>query len=134
MPYLFTALAIATLSAADVLLVAEKNNDSVGFYDLAGGAPLASVKVGHIPHEFVFSVGGKALYVTNYGTARWTGETPGSNTISIVDLAAKKVTGKIILGEYHRPHGIELASSGKLTSPAISPPPSSSSTPSSAKS
>jgi YVTN family beta-propeller protein len=98
----------------DLLLVVEKYNNSVGFYDLATGAPAGSVKVGHIPHEFVFSADGKSLYVTNYGTARWTDETPGGNTISIVDLAARKLTGEIALGEYHRPHGIELAKSGKL--------------------
>ncbi len=97
-----------------LLLVVEKHNDSVGFYNLESGAPVASVKVGHIPHEFVFSADGKSLYVTNYGTARWTDETPGGNTISIVDIAARKVTGEINLGAFHRPHGIELAKSGKL--------------------
>jgi len=97
-----------------LLLVVEKHNDSVGFYNLADGAPVASVKVGHIPHEFVFSADRKSVYVTNYGTARWTDETPGGNTISIIDLASKKVTGEIDLGRYHRPHGIELARSGKL--------------------
>src|SRR6187549_2459193 len=97
-----------------LLLVVEKHNDSVGFYDLATGAPVASVKVGHIPHEFVFSADGKSVYVTNYGTARWTDETPGGNTISIIDLATKKVTGEIDLKEFHRPHGIELGRSGKL--------------------
>lgn len=103
-----------SLSAADTLLVVEKNNDSVGFYDLSSGAPLATVKVGHIPHEFVFSADNKSLYVTNYGTARWTDDAPGGNHISIIDLASRKVTGEIGLGEYHRPHGIELGRSGKL--------------------
>jgi DNA-binding beta-propeller fold protein YncE len=97
-----------------LLLVVEKHNDTVGFYDLATGAPVASVKVGHIPHEFVFSADGKSIYVTNYGTARWTDETPGGNTISIIDLATKKVTGEIDLKPFHRPHGIELGRSGKL--------------------
>lgn len=97
-----------------LLLVVEKHNDSVGFYDLATGAPVASVKVGHIPHEFVFSADGKSVYVTNYGTARWTDEVAGGNTISIIDLATKTVTGEIDLGPFHRPHGIELGKSGKL--------------------
>lgn len=110
---LFLALA-PFAAAADTLLVVEKNNDSVGFYDLKTGAPAGSVKVGHIPHEFVFSADRKSLYVTNYGTARWTDDTPGGNTISIIDLATKKVTGQIDLGAFHRPHGIELAPSGKL--------------------
>jgi DNA-binding beta-propeller fold protein YncE len=102
------------LALSGLLLVVEKHNDSVGFYSLAGGAPVASVKVGHIPHEFVLSADNKSLYVTNYGTARWTDDAPGGNTISIVDLAARKVTGEINLGEFHRPHGIELGKSGKL--------------------
>lgn len=102
------------LIGADTLLVVEKHNDTVGFYDLATGKPAGSVKVGHIPHEFVFSADGQSIYVTNYGTARWTDEVPGGNTISIVDLASKKVSGEIVLGEFHRPHGIELGRSGKL--------------------
>jgi len=97
-----------------LLLVVEKHNDSVSFYELSNGAPVATVKVGHIPHEFVFSADKKSVYVTNYGTARWTDEAPGGNTISIIDLATKKVSGEINLGEYHRPHGIELGRSGKL--------------------
>lgn len=97
-----------------LLLVVEKHNDSVSFYELANGAPVATVKVGHIPHEFVFSADKKSVYVTNYGTARWTDEAPGGNTISILDLATKKVTAEINLGEFHRPHGIELGHSGKL--------------------
>jgi DNA-binding beta-propeller fold protein YncE len=108
------ALSLLSASAADLLLVVEKNNDTVGFYNLANGAPVASVKVGHIPHEFVFSADGQSLYVTNYGTARWTDDAPGGNTISIIDIAKKQVTGEINLGQYHRPHGIELSKSGKL--------------------
>ena len=73
------AFSLLTASAADLLLVVEKNNDTVGFYNLATGAPVASVKVGHIPHEFVFSADRKSLYVTNYGTARWTDDAPGGN-------------------------------------------------------
>jgi DNA-binding beta-propeller fold protein YncE len=102
------------LAAIALLLIVEKHNDSVGFYSLDTGAPVASVKVGHIPHEFVFSADKKSLYVTNYGTARWTDDAPGGNTISIIDLASRTVTGEIQLGEFHRPHGIELGRSGKL--------------------
>ena len=102
------------LATLVLLLVVEKHNDSVGFYDLATGSPVASVKVGHIPHEFVFSADNKSVYVTNYGTARWTDDAPGGNTISIIDLASKTVSGEINLGEFHRPHGIELSKSGRL--------------------
>jgi len=62
----------------------------------------------------VFSADRKSLYVTNYGTARWTDDAPGGNTLSIINLATKRVTGEINLGEYHRPHGIELSKSGRL--------------------
>jgi DNA-binding beta-propeller fold protein YncE len=114
MRVILLAFALVTATAADILLVVEKNNDSVGFYSLANGAAVASVKVGHIPHEFVFSADGKSLYVTNYGTARWTDDTPGGNSISIIDLKTKAVIGEIPLHQYRRPHGIELGHSGKL--------------------
>jgi YVTN family beta-propeller protein len=40
---------------------------------------------------------------------------PGGNTISIIDVAARKRVGEISLGEFHRPHGIALdAATGRL--------------------
>ncbi len=74
----------------------------------ADGKVLASVPVGRNPHEMVFSSDRKLLYTTDNGTMRIEHAGQGGNTLSIVDVAAKKKIGEIPLGQFHRPHGIAL--------------------------
>lgn len=102
------------LSAGEVLLVAHKWADSVGFYDAATAKPLKIVPVGTKPHEFALTPDRKLAYVTNYGVDRYTETTPGGNMISIVDLERREKVGEIDLGKFHRPHGIEMSESGRL--------------------
>src|SRR5207244_6571171 len=56
------------------------------------------------PHEVIASSDGRTAYITNY--------TRG-NTISMVDLAARKALTPIDLGELTRPHGLDFVG-GKL--------------------
>lgn len=100
-------LAAAALLPAQTLVIAHKWSDSVGFYDSKTGRSLATVAVGVRPHEMVFSADGKSAFVTNYGLNTWTQTEPGGNTISVLDLAGRKESAKIDLGQYRRPHGIE---------------------------
>jgi DNA-binding beta-propeller fold protein YncE len=88
-------------------LILQKAESSMGFYTPAG-QHLASVPVGKHPHEFVISTDGRYAYTTDNGSMLL--ETPGQggNTISIVDLVSRKKTGEIPLGEFRRPHGIDL--------------------------
>lgn len=99
-------------ASAETLLVLHKRADSLGIYDGATGASLARIAVGRKPHEIALSPDNRLVYVTDYGCDRWTEETPGGNTISIVDLARRAKIGEIGLGEYRRPHGIERGASG----------------------
>jgi YVTN family beta-propeller protein len=110
---LFGALA-AFAQAQETLWVLEKQNDSVTVYDYANAKPLTTIKVGARPHEFALSLDGKRMFVTNYGVNSYTQTEPGGNTISIIDVASRKVVDQIDLGEYHRPHGIELDREGRL--------------------
>ncbi len=88
------------------LLVLHKAAGSLGFYSPEGKL-LAEVAVGRHPHEMVVSPDGRLVYITDNGTMRIEDPGPGGNTISIVDLEARKKVGEIPLGEYHRPHGID---------------------------
>lgn len=97
---------IALAQQAD-LAVVQKISGTVGFYSNDGNL-LGQVQVGKHPHEAVLSPDGKLLYVTNNGILWMTDPGEGGNTISIVDVTARKVVGSIDLGEYHRPHGIDL--------------------------
>jgi DNA-binding beta-propeller fold protein YncE len=110
MPRLVALLLLAalTLLAQDaVLLVLHKGHGSLGFYTPEGKL-LTAVAVGQHPHEMLLSPDGRLAYVTDNGTMRIEAAGAGGNTLSIVDVAARKKVGEISLGKYHRPHGIDL--------------------------
>src|SRR5438309_829711 len=56
---------------------------------------VARVPAGPDPHEIVASPDGKLAYISNYGGAEGT-----LNTISVVDVAARKAWLRSILGRY----------------------------------
>jgi|APFre7841882724_1041349.scaffolds.fasta_scaffold28999_2 DNA-binding beta-propeller fold protein YncE len=98
---LVTAWLLAGPVAAETLLVVRKSADAVDFVDPGSGLRLASVAVGHAPHEVSVSPDGKRAAVTNYGTR----EQPGS-TLSIVDLEQPRELRRIDLTPHTRPHGV----------------------------
>jgi len=97
-----------------VLLVLHKGGSSLGFYSPAGKL-LTTVPVGKHPHEMILSADSRLLYITDNGTMRIEEAGAGGNTVSIIDVRAREKVGEIVLGKYHRPHGIDLdAKSGLL--------------------
>lgn len=87
--------------AAETLLVVRKTDDALDFVDPGSGLRLASVALGHAPHEVSVSPDGKRAAVTNYGTR----EQPGS-TLSVVDLVQPREVRRIDLTPHTRPHGV----------------------------
>jgi len=108
--------------ASGLLVVAQKDDDSLALYDTATGKLVSRIPVGHKPHEFAVSKDERFAYVTNYGADTWTGPEPGGNTISIVDLVKREAAGVIDLGEHRRPHGIVMGGSGLLYVTSENPP------------
>ena len=88
-------------AAAETLLVVRKTDDAIDFMDPGSGLRLASVALGHAPHEVSVSPDGRRAAVTNYGTR----EQPGS-TLSIVDLERPREIRRIDLAPHTRPHGV----------------------------
>jgi YVTN family beta-propeller protein len=109
--FALTICLLASTTAAEkaTLAVVEKVAGEVGFYT-ADGRRLAGVRVGTYPHEIILSPDGKYLYVTDNGILWITEQGEGGNTISIIDLATRRKSGVIDLGEYRRPHGIDIHS------------------------
>lgn len=87
------------------LLVLNKIDATMMIADAASGKVVGTVATGEGPHEVVTD--GTFAYVGNYGA-----QTPG-NTISIIDLAARKEVKRVDLGPMRRPHGLALVN-GKL--------------------
>jgi YVTN family beta-propeller protein len=108
------AMLAATVLQGGELLILHKGGNSLGFYS-EDGRLLQAVPVGQHPHEMVLSADGKLAYITDNGTMRIEQAGTGGNSISIVDIAARKKVGEISLGEFRRPHGIDIdAASGRL--------------------
>ena len=99
---LLLAAALCALPApAETLLVVRKTDDAVDFVDPGSGLRLASITLGHAPHEISVSPDGRRAVVSNYGTR----ERPGS-TLSLLDLEQPRELGRIELGPHTRPHGV----------------------------
>jgi YVTN family beta-propeller protein len=102
----FLLSAILLCGQDSLLLILQKGGSSLGYYSAAGDY-LATVPVGPHPHEMVLSPDGKYLYCTDNGTMQIEQEGKGNNTISMVDVAARKRV-EIPLGNFRRPHGIDI--------------------------
>jgi DNA-binding beta-propeller fold protein YncE len=73
----------------------------VDFVDPGSALRLASIALGHAPHEISVSPDGRRAVVSNYGTR----EQPGS-TLSLVDLEQPREVRRIELAPHTRPHGV----------------------------
>jgi YVTN family beta-propeller protein len=89
------------------LLVLNKADATLAFMDPDTGQSTASVATGIGPHEIELSTDGKLAFVTNYGT-----NTPG-NSLSVIDVKARRELQRVDLGELKRPHGLAF-SNGQL--------------------
>jgi DNA-binding beta-propeller fold protein YncE len=89
------------------LAIVEKKAGAVGFYS-PEGKRLEGVKVGEHPHEVILSPDKRLAYISDNGILWMQYAGDGGNTISIVDIKQRKKIGVIDLGEYRRPHGMDL--------------------------
>lgn len=81
------------------LVVTNKSVSTASIIDVGSGRILATLPTGQGPHEVALSPDGGTAVVTDYS-----GE-PG-RTLTVIDVAARRVARTIDLGEHRRPHGI----------------------------
>jgi YVTN family beta-propeller protein len=86
------------------LLIGNKSDDTLSFVDVRTLKEVAKTTTGRGPHEVAVTPDGKKAFITNY-------EGPG-DSISVVDVAARKELRRIPLGEHRAPHGIEVSRNG----------------------
>lgn len=104
---LLLALALPA-HGAGLLLVVNKEADTVSLLDLDSGASQGTLPTGTGPHEVSAAPDGKLAVVTNYGSQA----SPG-NSLTVLDLAARKVVRTIGLGRHTRPHGVQFFADGR---------------------
>jgi len=98
----------AAQTPSPALLVLEKSDNMLAIVNPASLQIVARVPSGPDPHEIVTSSDGKLAYISNYG-----GNDSTLNTITVVDLAARKALPPINLGALRSTHGLDFAG-GKL--------------------
>jgi YVTN family beta-propeller protein len=96
----------AVPAAGDLLLIGNKSDDTLSFVDTATLKTLGTTTTGRGPHEVTVTPNGKWAFVANY-------EGP-DDSISLIDVAARKEVRKIPLGEHRGPHGIQASRDGKF--------------------
>jgi len=106
--FLLSAHFTSAQTPSPALLVLEKSDNMLVIVDPANLQVVARVPAGPDPHEIVASADGKLAYISNYG-----GNDSALNTISVVDLAARKILPPISLGPLRSTHGLAFAG-GKL--------------------
>ncbi|MBL8216054.1 MAG: hypothetical protein JNK87_35360 [Bryobacterales bacterium] len=110
---LFLFFTLAAYSQKPELAIVEKKAGKVGFYT-AAGQRVGEVKVGSFPHELAWTPDRKHLYVTDNGLLWMTDPGEGTNSISIVDPYRMTKVGIIDLGQYRRPHGLDVDRTGRI--------------------
>jgi YVTN family beta-propeller protein len=111
LPFLVVTLLCFALSTVaqpkPLLLVLDKPEGKLKIVDPEAKKIVAEVATGTGPHEVTVSADGKLAFVANYGD-----QTPG-DSLSVIDLQAKKELRRVNLGALRRPHGI-AESKGKI--------------------
>ena len=106
--FLLAANFTAGQTPSPALLVLEKSDNMLAIVDPASLQIVARIPAGTDPHEIAASADGRLAYISNYG-----GNDSTLNTISVVDLAARKALPPINLGALRSTHGLAFAG-GKL--------------------
>ncbi len=102
------------MAMRDVILVVQKSDHSLGYYDFATGAEIARVPVDPFPHEFTLSPDRRTAYLASFGVALAEHPGTGGHTVALVDVAGRRRTGTVDCGEYRRPHDVALDGRGTL--------------------
>jgi YVTN family beta-propeller protein len=92
------------------IVVLSEDTSSLAIIDVRARKIVGRVSTGLGPHEVAASDDGKLAFVTNYGLTDPV--TPG-DSISVIDLAARKELRRVRIGTAARPHGITY-SGGKV--------------------
>ncbi len=102
------------MSAREVIVVVQKGDHSLGYYDYGTGTELDRVPIDPFPHEFAISPDGRLAYMAHFGVALAEDPGPGGNTVSVVDIQARRRVGTIDCKIYRRPHDVAFDANGAL--------------------
>jgi YVTN family beta-propeller protein len=102
------------MAMRDVMLVVQKGDHSLGYYDFETGRELGRVAVDPFPHEFALSADRRTAYLASFGVALAEHSGEGGTTVSVVDVPGRRRVGTVDCGAYRRPHDVTLDGRGTL--------------------
>jgi YVTN family beta-propeller protein len=102
---LLLSCALAAPAGSATLLVLNKDDSTLSLIDPATGMTSATIPTGAGPHEVEVTADGRTAVVSNYGAQS------AGNTLSVIDIAARKERVRVDLGDLRRPHGLATAGS-----------------------
>ncbi len=102
------------MAQREAILVVQKNDHSLGTYDLRSGEEIGRVALDPFPHEMVLDADGRFAFLSHFGVALAEDEGPGGSTVSVVDVAAGTRVRTIDCGAWRRPHGLARDRAGRL--------------------
>ncbi|MEM7135006.1 MAG: YncE family protein [Myxococcota bacterium] len=108
--------AVAPSRTGLVLLAPEKGASDLSVFSYTDGELLSRIAVGEGPHEVGSAPDYRRAVVTGYGRAR-----PG-NTISVVDVAERRVAKTISTDGYRRPHDVVFLPDGRRVAVTVEEP------------
>jgi YVTN family beta-propeller protein len=114
LPAALLLTSVPALAADGLLIVLNKSDHNAALVDPANYKVLATLPTGQGPHEAAASPDGSTAYVSNYGAYAIFQQgaprdfAPG-HTITVLDLANRKVKATFDLGGYKQPHGIRVS-------------------------
>ena len=88
------------------IVVLSEDSSSLAIIDVQTKRIVGRVPTGEGPHEVAASADGKLAFVTNYGL---TDPVKPGDSISVIDLVARKELRRVRIGAAARPHGITFA-------------------------
>jgi YVTN family beta-propeller protein len=88
-----------------MLLVANQHDQSLSLIDPAAGKQITAIKVGGVTgHEVAATPDGKTAFVPIYGNSGVGRPGTDGSSMSVIDLASRKIVGTVDFGHGVRPH------------------------------
>jgi YVTN family beta-propeller protein len=111
--------AFVSPARGDTVVVVCKSDFQLALVDHATEKVLVKLPTGLGPHEVAVSPDGRTAYVSNFGRysvypAGDTEHDKAGHTITVIDLADRKVKATFDLGTHTGPHGMIVSHDGKL--------------------
>src|SRR5215510_11621310 len=109
--------ALAPAIHAQTLVVLNKSEASASLVNPTTGETIAKLPVGRGPHELAISPDGRTAYVANFGRfgvfpAGDTMHTKPGNTVTVLDLADRRVKTTFDFGTHTGQHGVATSKDG----------------------